>query len=585
LLAQHVHQAPPHAPPATESDEALLRIARALSAELNLERIVQLLTDEATALCRAEFGAFFYNVTNDAGESYMLYALSGAPREAFARFPMPRNTDVFAPTFSGAGVVRSADIHQDPRYGKNTPYQGMPPGHLPVVSYLAVPVTSRTGEVLGGLFFGHKQADMFSPVDERRMIAVAAHAAIAIDNARLFRQLDEAHARARAARQEAEAANAAKDQFLAMVSHELRTPLSAITGWVGMLRSGSLTPDRVQKALETIDRNARVQVQLIDDLLDVSRILSGKLRLNVAPVEPVSVVDAAIEAVRPAADAKRIRLIAVLDPDAGTLMGDSGRLQQVVWNLLSNAIKFTPKDGKVHVRLRRVESSVEVMVEDDGDGISPSFLPHVFDPFRQGSAGVTRAGSGLGLGLAIVKRVVELHGGRVTAASEGEGRGASFTVRIPIAPFVRPEVDPGASVRRRVSLECPPDLQGLHVLVVDDEPDARELLHAILTECRVRVSLAASAQEGIDLVAREGPDVIVSDIGMPAEDGFSFMRRVRALPGPHIPAVALTAFARTEDRTRALLAGFDMHVPKPVEPSELLVVLSALTARSRRGGP
>ncbi|HKV11003.1 MAG TPA: GAF domain-containing sensor histidine kinase [Thermoanaerobaculia bacterium] len=408
-----------------EELEAMNRIGRVLAAELDLERLVQALTDEATAVTHAQFGAFFYNVVRPGQESYTLYTLSGAPREAFSGFPMPRNTHVFGPTFRGEAIVRSDDITQDPRYGRNPPYHGKPEGHLPVRSYLAAPVVSHSGEVLGGLFFGHSEVGIFTERDERILAGIAGFAAVAIDNANLFREVREA-------KQQAEQANRAKDDFLATVSHELRTPLNAMMGWGQILLTSDADPEKRHKGLETIVRNGRLQAQLIDDLLDVSRIITGKMRLEVRLVELVSVIEAAIESIRPAAEAKQISLLRRLDPLAGPVAGDPSRLQQVVWNLLANAVKFTPKGGKVEVRLERVDSHVEIVVADTGMGISPEFLPHVFDRFRQLDGSMKRQHGGLGLGLSIVRHLAELHGGTVQVKSPGEGQGSTFVVALPV---------------------------------------------------------------------------------------------------------------------------------------------------------
>lgn len=863
-------------------NETLYRVGTALAQDLDLDAVFARLTDEATALCRAQFGAFFYNVDDPGRGRYMLYTLAGVPHEKFAGFPMPRNTDVFAPTFAGHGVVRSNDITQDPRYGKSAPYHGMPEGHLPVRSYLAVPVVSRTGEVHGGLFFGHEEQGVFTERDERMIVAVAAHAAVAIDNARLhsasitaeqqYRALaesspqlvwttapdgrveycnpqfldytgllledlrrgaqwqsavhsedvpraseawskslstgepydveyrlrrasdgsyrwflargtavrdgegrlvrwvgsctdiddqkrsEETHrfladagallassldyratlpalarlavphmadwcsvqlldnkgeleqitvanadeqrvslireiqsqypadekdaarrvirsgaseyirevtddavaANARDAhhlelirllnlrswmavpilvdrraigvisfassesgrlferrdldiaeelgrrvgtnidnarlfemtqleRRRAEEASRAKDELLGVTSHELRTPLNAILGWVRLLRMGHLSADKRERALETIERNATIQVQLVEDLLDFNRVITGKLRVSLAPVEPADVVEAAIDVVRPAAEAKNVRLQVLLDPHAGTLNGDAARLQQAVWNLLSNAVKFTPKGGRVYVRMQREDSHVEIVVGDTGVGIAPEFLPHVFQPFRQQDATTTRSHGGLGLGLAIVKHLIELHGGSVEAFSDGQGKGSTFILRLPVSPLrstpspraARPVAQSGGSQ----TVHCPPELEGLHVLVCEDEPDARELLESILTECKATVTLAGSVTEALERFSKKVPDVIISDIGMPEASGYELIRRIRALPiekGGRVPAVALTAYASMADRTRALMEGFQNHVAKPTEPQELLAAVAALVGRAPR---
>jgi PAS domain S-box-containing protein len=841
------------------------------------------LTDEATALCRAQFGAFFYNVDDPERGSYMLYTLSGVPKERFEGMPMPRNTDVFAPTFAGNGVLRSDDILADPRYGKSAPYHGMPPGHLPVRSYLAVPVVSRTGAVHGGLFFGHEKTGVFTERDERMVVAVAAHAAVAIDNARLhaatltaeeqYRALAESspqlvwtttpdgrveycnpqflayigltleqmrrepvwhlilhrddvqsaataweeavasgepyeveyrlrrasdgsyrwflargvsvrdpderivrwvgsctdiddrkrseethrflaeagallaasldlrqtlprlaqlavphmadwcsielvnndgnlervavahtdpgrldlireierqyppdendagrriiktgvaeHARevtdemlvagardpghlelirslglrswisvpiivggrttgaisfassesgrlleqrdldvalelgrrvgttidnahlfemTQRERLRAEEASRAKDELLSVTSHELRTPLNAILGWSRMLRSGELGEEKRARALATIERNAMIQVQLVDDLLDFSRVITGRLRLNLAPVNPAQVVESAIDVVRPAADAKNVRLQLLIDPNAGALSADPERLQQVVWNLVSNAVKFTPKGGRVHVQVHRQDSDVVITVSDTGAGIEPSFLPYVFEPFRQQDASITRSFGGLGLGLAIVKHLVELHGGRIEAQSEGPSKGASFVVHLPVSPLKASVLPPANEVvqgdaQGHAALGAP-DLEGIRVLVCEDEPDGRELLETILTASSATVILASSVAQAWARFSESVPDVLVSDIGMPDASGYELIRRIRALPaekGGRVPAVALTAHASASDRRRALMEGFQNHVAKPTEPRELIAAICALVGRRSHG--
>ena len=391
----------------------------------------------------------------------------------------------------------------------------------------------------------------------------------------------------RAARVEAERANRAKDDFLATVSHELRTPLNAILGWTRMLRTRAMTDDRRKHALETIDRNALVQTQLIEDLLDIGRIMSGKLRLHVERIDLRSIIDAATDSIRPAANARQIDLAAVEGDDAGPTEGDADRLLQIVWNLLSNAVKFTPRGGRVSVSVRRTSTHVEVAVTDTGQGIDPDFLPFVFDRFRQGDASTTRTHGGLGLGLAIVRNLVELHGGTIEATSEGPGKGASFRVQLPVAstaigapPAPRSTPLPDGEV----SLET---LDGISVLVVDDDADTRDLLRSVLEDHGARVLAAADAAEAFAFLNEQRPDVVVSDIGMPDEDGCALVARIRALPtesGGRTPAIALTAYSRGSDRTRALLAGFDAHVPKPVEPLELVGMIASIASRTSEAG-
>jgi PAS domain S-box-containing protein len=385
----------------------------------------------------------------------------------------------------------------------------------------------------------------------------------------------------RAARAEAERASRVKDEFVATLSHELRTPLNAIVGWTQFLLRDASDPERVKKGLQVIDRNARAQTQMVDDLLDLTRVMEGKLRLDVERVDLADVVDNVIGSVQPAADAKEIRITPILG-SAGPIQGDPSRLQQVVWNLLSNAIKFTPRRGKVRVTLRRVDSEVELTVSDTGQGIKPEFIPHVFERFRQEDAGTARQYGGLGLGLSIAKQLVEMHGGRIEAASGGEGHGATFVVRLPVASvdFAPERAPPEAP-------EAPLALAGLHVLVVEDEPDARELVQRVLHERGARTTAVGNARDALRAFEAEPPDVIVSDIGMPGEDGYELIRKLRALEEPlgrMTPAAALTAFARSEDRRRALLAGFQTHIAKPVDPLELLVVIASLAGRTKALG-
>jgi PAS domain S-box-containing protein len=402
-------------------------------------------------------------------------------------------------------------------------------------------------------------------------------------------------AQAETAYREAEAANRSKDEFLATVSHELRTPLNAILGWAQLLLAAGDDPERRRRGLDTVVRNAKLQSQLIDDLLDVSRIISGKMRLDVQPTDLAAVIDAAVEAIRPAAEAKQIQLRRVVDPFAGPVAGDPGRLQQVVWNLLSNAVKFTPKAGKVEVRLERVNSHIEIIVADNGAGIAPEFLPHVFDRFRQLDGTTTRRHGGLGLGLAIVRHLVELHGGTVRVKSPGDGEGSTFLVALPLSiahltPAESQRVHPAAEISGENPCEenSALDLRGIRVLVVDDEPDARETMRQILEHCNAEVQTASSAAEAISRLEKWRPDVLLSDIGMPGEDGYELVRRVRELPaerGGQTPAAALTAFARVEDRRRALRAGFQMHLAKPVDIQELATVVASLARGIRPADP
>jgi PAS domain S-box-containing protein len=388
---------------------------------------------------------------------------------------------------------------------------------------------------------------------------------------------------AREARKQAEVANRIKDEFLATISHELRTPLTSVLGWVRMLRAGNLDRETTFKAMEVIDRNVRFQAQLIEDLLDISRITMGKLRLDVRPVQPAAIINAAVEALQLAADARQIRIQTVLDSHAGPVSGDFERLQQVVWNLLSNAIKFTPKRGRVQIVLERINSHIEIRVSDTGRGFKPDFAHRIFERFTQADAITTRTHGGLGMGLAIAKAIVELHGGSITSYSDGEGTGATFTVNLPVMPVTREAPQEGRIHPRawtEISLECPPEVSGLKILVVDDDADTCEMIRTVLARCGGVVETATNPDVAFDLFRTRTPQLMICDIGMPEVDGYELIRRIRDSERPgskRVPAVALTAFARIEDRVRALAAGFQMHVAKPVEPAELLTIVASLS--------
>ena len=380
-------------------------------------------------------------------------------------------------------------------------------------------------------------------------------------------------------------ANRIKDEFLATLSHELRTPLNSMFGWIHLLREGALDKETAERAIRTIERNTRSLAEIISDLLEVSMIITGKLKLDVYQIELGPVIEAALEAVRPAIAAKDIDLRLSIDSPVGEVLGDANRLQQVVWNLLSNSIKFTPVGGRIEVKLEEVGADARITVTDNGAGISEDFLPYVFDRFRQADSTFARKHGGLGLGLAIVRHLVELHGGTVYADSAGEGNGATFAATFPLLESVDPaRVKDGSTA----ALRPVGTLDGLRVLIVDDEAEARELLSTILEQRGAEVTTAASAAEALNCLQGNGrlPDVLVSDLGMPREDGFELIRKVRTLEperGGRIPAIALTAYARSEDRARALAAGYEMHVSKPVEPAQLSNALGDLVRRTRSG--
>jgi signal transduction histidine kinase/ActR/RegA family two-component response regulator len=421
-------------------------------------------------------------------------------------------------------------------------------------------------------------------------------AAIAIDNARLYEQVKQsADERARLleaerlARTEVEHISLMKDEFLATLSHEMRTPLNAMLGWSELLLDRT-NEEATRRGLEAIARNARAQAHLIEDLLDMNLIVSGKVRLDVQRVDVAPIVEAALESVAPSAEAKSISVFKALDPRAGPVLGDPARLQQVVWNLLTNSVKFTPKGGKLNVLAQRVNSQVEISVHDSGIGISPEFLPHIFERFRQADSSTTRKYGGLGLGLSIVKQLVELHGGSIKAESRGQDRGATFTIALPLLDVH--DATTSAPEHPTTSHDSAPrahqiSLAGITVLVIDDEPDARELIMIVLSAAGATVATADSAAAGIAMLRLRQPDVIVSDIGMPERDGYELIRAVRnlsAADGGRIPAIALTAFARSEDRTRAMLAGYQAHVAKPFQPQELAAAVKSLASNIRKHG-
>ena len=442
-------------------------------------------------------------------------------------------------------------------------------------SYIIVPLTAR-GRTLGALTLATAESGRLYTDDDFRFARdVAYRAALAVDNARAYH--------------DAQAANRLKDEFLATLSHELRTPLNAVLGYSRLLQSGRLTAERKAHALQTVERNATSLTSIVEDILDVSRIISGKVRLNIQPVDLPGVVSNAVETIRPAAEAKQIRVQTILDPRAAPISGDPDRLQQIVWNLVSNAVKFTPKPGVVQVLLERVNSHVEIVVADTGIGIAPDFLPHVFERFRQADSGPTREYAGLGLGLAIVRHLVELHGGTIHAASGGRDQGSTFRVRLPVmtvhreTPLER-RFHPATDLAR-TDTELP-DLVGISVLAVDDDADARALVCETLEARGARVIAVASAEEALEALERDHPDVVVADLGMAHIDGFELIKRIRQSSDVairEIPAAVLTAYARAEDRMKALQSGFQLHLAKPVDPAELVVAVASLAKRTSHG--
>jgi PAS domain S-box-containing protein len=554
--------------------EKLNQVGAVVASTLDRHAVVQAVTDAATELTTAAFGAFFYNAIDDKGETYTLYTISGAPRDAFSAFPMPRNTKVFEPTFRGTEIVRSDDITRDPRYGQNPPYHGMPPGHLAVRSYLAVPVRDRSGDVLGGLFFGHPEPGRFTDQHEHLVAGIASWASIGLENAQLYVGVQEA--------------SRLKDEFLATLSHELRTPLNAILGYARMVKSGIVSADRLHRAIDTIERNATSLTQIVEDVLDVSRIIAGKMRLNVQPVELPPLIQSTVEAFAPAAEAKGLRIESIVAAHPPPVSADPERLQQVVWNLMSNAVKFTDRGGTIRVTLESTATQVTLSVSDTGIGIEPSFVPHMFERFRQADAGTTRERGGLGLGLGIARQLVEMHGGTIQASSAGLGKGATFTIRLPSLAAAEAEQrrSPPAELAPRPLFGAAsevPSLRGVRVLAVDDEADALALVTEILESAGAQVSVAQSAAEALGAIQIDAPDVLVADLGMPRIDGFELIARVRGSADPRvrdIPAAALTAYARSEDRSKAIRSGFQIHLAKPIDPATLIEAIVRLTNRT-----
>jgi PAS domain S-box-containing protein len=515
--------------------DTLYEVGLTLGGELDLDKVLQTVTDAATTSTGARFGAFFYKQGEDAGGAYQLSALSGAPRAAFEGFGMPRDTPLFRATFSGEGVVRADDVTTDPRFGQNAPHHGMPDGHLPVASYLAVPVVGRGGAVFGGLFLGHPEAGVFTEQSERMVVALAAQAAVAIDNARLYET-------ERRLRDEAERASRTKDEFLAMLGHELRNPLSSVRN---AIVSASLDPLRRERALGLARRGSDLLVRMVDDLLDVARISSGKIALRRERVRLASVVERAVESTRELVEERAHQLTVSVADEPLEVDGDQTRLEQVAMNLLTNAAKYTERGGHVRVAVAREGDDAVLRVRDDGVGIPPDLLARVFDLFAQGERGLERASGGLGIGLTVVRRIVELHGGAVEAHSEGLGTGTEFVVRLPALPRAAEAASPpaasAAAMPRRARL-----------LVVEDHPDVAEGVVMLLELLGHDVQLAPDGDAALSLARANPPEAMLIDIGLPGMDGYEVARHLRADPTfAGVVLIALTGYGRLEDRQRA----------------------------------
>jgi PAS domain S-box-containing protein len=571
---------------AAEDERAQLireQVARA-EAEAARRRAAYLAEVAATLASSLDHGATLANlarlaVPEVADWSVVVMASGDTPQPVAAQHADPaRLPDLWEVARQPPSPSNAGGVFEVMRTGQARLYPSRPPftqfdnpdymraiEKIGYTSSMIVPLRARNN-TFGCLVLG-AVGRRFTEDDLSLAQSLADRGALAADNARLYREAHEA--------------NRLKDEFLATLSHELRTPLNAIVGWTKLLEAGQLDEAAQKRAVATIDRNAKAQTQLIEDILDVSRIIAGKLTLNVRPVDLGLVVEGALDSVRHAAEAKGVRLVTDVARGIGSLDGDPDRLQQVAWNLVANAIKFTSRGGQVKVSLRNLDGQAELSVQDDGIGIKPEFVPHVFERFRQADSSSTRPHGGLGLGLAIVRHLVELHGGSVIAASEGEGKGATFTVRLPRREAA---VNVPAAAARPAAAPAP-RLSGVDVLVVEDDTDARELIRTVLEQLGAAVTAVASAREALATLDTHRPHVVLSDIEMPGMDGYAFMRAVRERPanlGGQVPAAALTAYARPEDRAAALEAGFQLHVAKPVQPEQLAAVVSGLAGRTMK---
>lgn len=552
--------------------QLLSRAAVAINSALSLEDLLQVVTDQARHIIEAHQSLTILTRDRDWTQGATCLSLSEKHTGADRRVPR-------------AGVERVCQFicrsNRAMRFTQdeleaNTEFQAtISAGGLeaPIRGWLAAPMMRRDGTTIGMIQLTDKIEGEFSETDEAILVQLAHMASIAVENTQFYKAAQQARA-------ESESAGRMKDQFLATLSHELRTPLNAILGWSQLLRQPDLDPETLAEGLEVIERHSRVQAQLIEDLLDVSRIITGKLRLDLEPVDLSEVIDAAITAIEPNVGAKRITIDYKPRPLSGVLHADSARLQQIIWNLLSNAVKFSPEGARIDVTTREAAAYVELIVKDHGAGIDPSFLPFVFERFHQADSSTTRRHGGLGLGLSIVRQLTEMHGGSVSVQSDGRGKGSSFHVRLPLQqPSIALLSVPRPSAPRSNPFQTP--LNGVRVLIVDDERDARELLRRHLSDRGALVQPMGSVADALAALPEFRPNLLLTDIGMPDQDGYDLIRAVRNLPEPlcSVPAIALTAFAREEDRRKALLAGFQMHIAKPVNWDELFAAIAELLSR------
>jgi PAS domain S-box-containing protein len=556
-------------------------IASSITSSLDLDTVLKRVAEGAKDLCHGETAALFLR---DGASPVMVHRYQVGPPAGYPSLRIAPGQGLGGQVMMTGRPRRTASYLGDPQVPRDFHEAAREAG---TNALMVVPIAVQR-QVEGLLYISNRSSRAFTDEDEAICLRLADQAAVAIQNAMLFALERALRAEAEHARGEADTANRAKDEFLTVLSHELRTPLNAVYGWARMLRNGQLDAETTTRAVDAITRNAEAQSRLIDDLLDVSRIVAGKMRLEFRSIDLRAVVEAAVDAVRPAAEAREIRLETVLDPQAGPVQGDADRLQQIIWNLVMNAVKFTPKAGRIQIVVQRVKSAVEIMVTDTGLGIRPEVLPHIFERFRQGDSGSTREKTGLGIGLALVRHLTELHGGTVSAESAGEGKGATFRVHLPLAPsaLLGSKADQTVSVPKPTSIG--PSLSGLRVLVVDDDIDALTLVSTMLTTAGAQTRTSTSAAEALPCVRSWRPHLLISDIEMPGEDGYALIRKVRALEpsdGGQTPAIALTAYGRPEDRIRSVSAGYNRHVVKPADPAELSMVIHGLAAESLNPRP
>ena len=552
----------------------------AIAAQLDVRAVIQTVTDAATELSGAQFGVFFYNRVDQSGELLLHYALAGAPHEDFERLGLPRNTPVFNPTFQGEGAVRSADITRDPRYGTMAPHHGMPKGHPPVRSYLAVPVILRSGEVIGGLFFGHSKPDVFTQRAERLVVGVAAQASVAIDNARLYESAQEEIARRESAEAALRATDRRKDDFLATLAHELRNPLAPIRQAALISKSIHSTEAQKHWSHDVIDRQVGHMALLLDDLLDISRVTRGVLNLRVEMTDLATVIDSAVETARPVVSAKQHQLTIELPPGPVRFAGDPLRLAQIFSNLLTNAAKYTPAQGRIRLRATCDETQITVSVTDTGIGIPVESLAGLFTMFSQVNAGHQGEG-GLGIGLALARGLVELHGGTIEARSAGVGQGSEFIVRLP-----RRSLADAADGAVPSPSTGPPGHPRRVVVVADDNVDAAESLAVLLRLEGHVVHVVHDGRSAVDVILAERPDCALLDIGMPGLNGYDVARQVRHSPlGNQVLLIAVTGWGQDRDKAEAAAAGFNQHFTKPLDPTRVLDMLNALPVADGGASP